>query len=71
MIEYLYLGLKRTATILFKIVEKVITFMGEVDIVIRPATLPPMTQVNMLDCCVCIFILFLLKKLSMVMKEVI
>ena len=51
MIEDMDLGLKRPETIILKIVDKVLIVMVEVDIGLRPATLPHITQVNVLYCC--------------------
>ena len=44
--------------------------MGEVDIVLRPYTIPPITQVGMVDCRVFPFLLVLFMKVFMVMREV-
>ena len=51
MMKYVDLGLKRPETIILKIVDKVLILMVEVDIGLRPATLPHTTQVNVLYCC--------------------
>ena len=47
MVEDVYLGLKRPATLLFTIMEKVIVVMGEVDIGLILATISPINQVTM------------------------
>ena len=41
MMEDVYLGLKRSATIPFTIVDKLLMVMGEVDIGIIPSPIPP------------------------------
>ena len=43
--------------------------MVEVDIGLRPATLPPITQMDMIDCRVYQFLLVLLMKMFMKMRE--
>ena len=45
--------------------------MGEVDIGLIPATLPTITQVNVVDCFTYWLLHFIFKKVFMVMKEVI
>ena len=49
MMEELDLGLKRISTITFKIVEKVLMVMGELDICIRIDTTPIIIQVGLVD----------------------
>ena len=65
------LGFKRPATLTFKIVDKVLMMMGDIDIGLRPATFPTITQLEMLACWVSIFILGLFTKLLIVVKEII
>ena len=65
------IGLKRLATIPLEIMEQELMFPVEVDIGLRPATLPPITKVTVVDCRVSNFLLFVFSKVLMVMKEVI
>ena len=58
-IEDVGLGLKRPATILFKIVEKLFMVIREVDIGLRLATILPITQVTMVHCWVYMSLLVL------------
>ena len=69
--EAVDVGLKIPCTITFKIREKFLMVMVELDIGLRPATIPPINQVGVVDCWVYIFLLGRFKKLIMVMKEVI
>ena len=46
----IYSGLKIPDTLPFSIVDKVLIVIGELDIGLRPATLPPITQATMVDC---------------------
>ena len=61
----------RPATIIFTIVEKVLMVMGEAEIGLITATLPPIIQVAMVDFWVYLLLLVLSKKVFMVTKEVI
>ena len=70
MIEDVDLGLKRTATISIEILWKVFMVTEDVDIVLRPATLPTISQVIMLDSCVYLLLLIVFVELFMSMKEV-
>ena len=54
--EDVELGLKRSATLPFTITEKVLMFMGEVDIGLRPAILPPIIQVSLVDHWIFLFV---------------
>ena len=45
------LGLKRPDTILLAILEKMLMLIGDLDIVPRTTTVPPITQVTMVDSC--------------------
>ena len=65
------LGLKRRVTLLLAILDKVLMMMGEVEISLRPATLPPITQVTVVDFGVYLLLLFPFTILLLVMKEVI
>ena len=60
--EELDICIKRPATIYLAIVEQVLVVMVEVDIGLRPATLPPITQVDVVDCCVNLLLNFMLRK---------
>ena len=51
--------------------KKVLMVMVDVDKVIRPANIPPITQVTILYCCVYLFLIYMLTKVCMVIKEVI
>ena len=62
---------QETIQYLFKIVEKVLMVMGEVDICLRPATIPPITQVTMIYCCPYLLIIVVFTKLFIVIQEVI
>ena len=64
------LGFMIPATTSLSVVEQVLMVMREVDIGLRPSTLPPITQVGMVDFWVDLFILVLFMKLFMVMIEV-
>ena len=57
--------LKITAIITLKIVDQELMLTGEVNIGLIPATLPPITQVAMVDCWVYRFLLVLLMKILM------
>ena len=52
MMQDMILGLKITATITFTITEKVLTMMGEVNIGIKSAPIPPIIQVSLIYSCV-------------------
>ena len=62
------LGLNIPATIPLAILDKWLVFTGEVDIGLRLATIPPITQVGVVDCLVNHFLLVILKKMSMLMR---
>ena len=49
MMEYVYLGLNIPSTIIFTIMDKVLMVMGDLDIGIRPTTIPTIIQVILLD----------------------
>ena len=51
------LGIKILATIILAIWEKLLMVMGEVDIGTRPDTLPPITQMIMVYCCIYLLII--------------
>ena len=70
-VEYVDLGLKIPATILFTILEKVLMLMGEVGIGLISVNIPPITQVSMVDFFVYLFLLVMFIKLFMEMEEVI
>ena len=69
--EYVDLVLKRPASIPFKIVEKVLVVMVEVDISIIPDNLPPITQVGVVYWWVYPLLLFLFTTFLMVITDVI
>ena len=69
--EYVDLVLKRPASIPFKILEKVLVVMVEVDISIIPDNLPPITQVGVVYWWVYPLLLFLFTTFLMVIKDVI
>ena len=50
MTEEMDLGLKRPATITFTIMEKVLMVIGDMDIGIRPPTIPTMTHAGLANC---------------------
>ena len=64
------MGHKRPANLTLSIVEQVFMVMVEVDIGLRPATLPYTTQVDVVDCWFYNFLLVLLKKMFMVTRKV-
>ena len=55
--EEVDIGLKGPSIFSLPIRDKLTMVMGEVDIVPRPTTLPPITKATMVDCCVYMFIL--------------
>ena len=63
------IGLKRPSTIPLEIVEQELILKGEAYIGLRPATLPPITQVAMVDFWFSLFLLVLLTKMFMVIRE--
>ena len=65
------LCVKRPATSPLAIVEKVLMAIVEVDKGPIPATIPPITQVNMVYFCIYLFLLVLFMKFFMKMKELI
>ena len=69
--EYVDLVLKRPASIPFKIVEKVLVVMVEVDISIIPDNFPPITQVGVVYWWVYPLLLFLFTTFLMVITDVI
>ena len=71
MVEDMDFGIKRPSTLIFKIMDKVLIVVGDVDIVIRPANLPPKTQFTMLYCYVYLSFLSISTKVCTVIKEVI
>ena len=70
MIEDLDLGLNRPSTIIFIIVEKVLVVLGYVYVGLRPATIPPITLVTMVYCCVYFLLLVVFTKVFMEKREV-
>ena len=69
--KYVDLVLKRPASIPFKIVEKVLVVMVEVDISIIPDNIPTITQVGVVYWWVYPLLLFLFTTFLMVIKDVI
>ena len=69
--EEVGLVFKREANLPFLIMENLLMVVGEVVIGLRPATLPPITQVGLVDFRVALLLLVLFTKLFMVMREVI
>ena len=65
------IGIKIPANFTLAIHEKILLAMGEVDIGPRPATIPPITHVNMIDCCIYLVLLAMWMIVSMKIKEVI
>ena len=63
------IGLKRPATLPIAVVDQDLMFMGEGGLGIIPATIPPINQVDVLDCRFYHFILVLLIKKFMNMRE--
>ena len=61
------LGLNTPVTLPLEILKKVLMAIGEVGIGPRPATIPHITQVTMVDCCVYLLILVVLMILFMKM----
>ena len=59
MMEDVGLGLNRPATFHLSIWNKLLMAIVEVDIGPRPATLPPITQVTMVDCFIYLLILIM------------
>ena len=70
MMEYLDLAIKRPATLLFSIMEKMFVVMGEVNVGPRPANISPIAQVILVDVCVYLLLLFVFTKLFMSTKYV-
>ena len=62
MMEDADLGLKRPATIIFKIAEKVLMLRGDVEIGLRPPPIPTIIHMAMVDCWVYLLIIVLFKK---------
>ena len=71
MVGDLGLSINIPDTIYFSIMDKLFMLIGEVDIDIIPATLPPITQLTMVDCCVYMLLIFGFTKLFMEIKDVI
>ena len=71
VMEYVGLGVKIIANIIFTNMERVLMLMKEVEIDIRPDTVPPIIQVVMVDCWVYLLLLFLFTDVFVVMKEMI
>ena len=69
--EELDICIKRPATIYLAIVEQVLVVMVAVDIGLRPATLPPITQVDVVDCCFNLLLNFMLRKIYILIIGVI
>ena len=65
------IGLKRPATLPTATVDQELTFTGEVDIYLIPATLNAITKVDMVGCHVYHFLLVLLTKMFMKIRGVI
>ena len=65
------LGLKRSATFPLAIWDKLLVVMVEVDIGLIPATLPPITQVIMVYCCVYLVIIAICMMVFIKMKHLI
>ena len=71
MVTDMDIGLNIPGTFLLVILEKLLVVIGEVDIYPRPATIPPVTHVTMLDCFVYLVLLFMLMILFLETNEVI
>ena len=63
------IGLKRPSTIPLVTVEKYLMLTGDVDIGLRPSTLPPITQVSEADCQVYNCLLVLLTKMLINIRD--
>ena len=70
MMEDVDIGLKIQATLPLATMKQMFMLVGEVDIGLRPATIPPITQVGVVYSRFYRFILVLLMKLSMLIIEV-
>ena len=71
MMEYLDLAIKRPATLLFSIMEKMFVVMGEVNVGPRPANISPIIQMTIIYCWIYLLLLVLFMNFFMVTKEVI
>ena len=71
MTEDVDLALKRPATLILTITEKVLMVMGDVDIGIRTATISTIIYINVVDYWVYLLLLVMFTKVLMVTKEVI
>ena len=71
MMEDVYLGLKIPDNVILTMVNKLLMVMGYLDTGLRPATIPIITQVAVVDCWVYILFLFLFTIFLMITKEVI
>ena len=60
MIAEVDIGLKRPATFPLTKLDKLLVVIGEVNMGTRPATLPPINQATMVDCCVYLVLLVIL-----------
>ena len=65
------LGLKRPSNFPIATLDKLLVVIGEVDIGPRPATIPPITQVTIVDCWIYLLLIVMLIILFMKMKEII
>ena len=71
MTEDVDLALKRPATLILTITEKVLMVMVDVDIGIRTATISTIIYINVVDYWVYLLLLVMFTKVLMVTKEVI
>ena len=71
MMKYVDFGLKRPANIHLAIMEKLLMVIGDADIGTRTATIPPITHVPTVNCCVYLLLLIAIMKVVMTMKHVI
>ena len=71
MTSYVDIGIKRPDTLTIAIVEKTMMVIGEVYIVPRPDTFTPITQVNMVDCCIYLLLLVMFMKGFITKKDMI
>ena len=71
MMADVYLVLNIPAIFTLAVLDKLLVITGDVDIVSRPATITPITQVTMVYCCLYLFLLAILMIVFMKIKKVI
>ena len=60
MVADVYIGLMVPPTLPLVIQKILLMVIGEVDTGTRPVTIPPVTQVNIVDCCLYLLVLIVL-----------